>query len=221
MSMASAVEDLEENPDGGEKKFQRSDSDLKCLLNHLVREANFLVEENLNILVQDDDITEDEKNLFRLDSILNTIGMKGEEEVLAVLRNFQLDATCSPGKVKDNILKIIRGHLEGSDEEVAAYPELRKASAAPTEVRSQGGRGTAWVQSRQSGADSLQEMIQEWDVMIKSVEMLVDEERRAILAKLSDVRPNLVTVGKMEEHIKRVGKEWRALLAVSGRLQFD
>lgn len=46
----------------------RSDSALKALLSTLVHEAHFLVEENLNLLV--DDIDEDERNLFKLDSIL-------------------------------------------------------------------------------------------------------------------------------------------------------
>ncbi len=63
--------------------------------------ANFLVEENLNLLVEADDIGEDERALFRLDSILATIGVEEEGEIAAVLERHQAD----PNRVRYIIIK--------------------------------------------------------------------------------------------------------------------
>ncbi len=51
---------------------EESDEMLKTMLHHLVTEANFLVEDNLNLLCEE--VTDDERNLFKLDSILTVIG---------------------------------------------------------------------------------------------------------------------------------------------------
>ena len=48
------------------------DGKLRQMLSTLVHEANFLVEDNLNDLVED--IPDNEKTLFKLDSILTAIG---------------------------------------------------------------------------------------------------------------------------------------------------
>ena len=48
------------------------DAKLRQMLSTLVHEANFLVEDNLNDLVED--IPDNEKTLFKLDSILTAIG---------------------------------------------------------------------------------------------------------------------------------------------------
>ena len=59
---------------------------MKDMLSTLVREANFLVEDNLNILVEDEEeFNEGEKTLLKLDSKLTTIGVEGEEEVINVI----------------------------------------------------------------------------------------------------------------------------------------
>ena len=53
-------------------KKRRADANLREMLSTLVHEANFLVEDNLNDLVGD--IPENERVLFKLDSILTAIG---------------------------------------------------------------------------------------------------------------------------------------------------
>ena len=53
-----------------------ADAKLRQMLSTLVHEANFLVEDNLNDLV--DDIPDNEKTLFKLDSILTAIGEREE-----------------------------------------------------------------------------------------------------------------------------------------------
>ena len=76
------------------------------MLSELVREARFLVEENLGVLVEKhEDIDEFETDLFKLDSILSAVGVDCEEEVLAVLSKRQ-----HPSKAKEGILKIIRSY---------------------------------------------------------------------------------------------------------------
>lgn len=64
--------------------MNETDEALKTMLSSLVHEANFLVEDNLSLLVED--IPEDERNLFKLDSILTAIGLQGEKAVFNVLR---------------------------------------------------------------------------------------------------------------------------------------
>ena len=54
----------------------------------MVHEANFLVEDNLNFLVSEC-ADEDERNLFKLDSILTAIGLNGEMEVMEILRKHE------------------------------------------------------------------------------------------------------------------------------------
>ena len=77
---------------------------VRAMLSELVREARFLVEENLGVLVEKhEDIDECETDLFKLDSILSAVGVDCEEEVLAVLEKRQ-----RPNKAKEGILKIIR-----------------------------------------------------------------------------------------------------------------
>ena len=53
-----------------------TDEALKDMLSVLIQEANFLVEDNLGLLVQEE-CTEDERKLFKLDSILTAIGLQG------------------------------------------------------------------------------------------------------------------------------------------------
>ena len=81
------------------------------MLSELVREARFLVEENLGVLVEKhEDIDECETDLFKLDSILSAVGVDCEEEVLAVLEKRQ-----RPSKAKEGILKIIRSPIQNLD----------------------------------------------------------------------------------------------------------
>ena len=59
------------------------------MLSSLVHEANFLVEDNLCLLMEEDDITEGERNLFKLDSILTAIGLQGEKALFKVLKQHE------------------------------------------------------------------------------------------------------------------------------------
>ena len=58
-----------------------TDEALKDMLSVLIQEANFLVEDNLGLLVQEE-CTEDERKLFKLDSILTAIGLQGSHTLL-------------------------------------------------------------------------------------------------------------------------------------------
>ncbi len=66
------------------------------------------MEENLNLLVESDDIREDERALFRLDSILATIGVEEEGEIADILSRRRGD----PSRAQTEILKVIRAHVE-------------------------------------------------------------------------------------------------------------
>ena len=68
-----------------------------------VQEANFLVEDNLGLLVQEE-CTEDERKLFKLDSILTAIGLQGEEAVFDVLKQHERN----PSKVKNFVPTLIK-----------------------------------------------------------------------------------------------------------------
>ena len=57
-----------------------TDEALKEMLSVLIQEANFLVEDNLSLLVEED-CTEDERNLFKLDSILTAISLQGKNKI--------------------------------------------------------------------------------------------------------------------------------------------
>ena len=76
-----------------------------------VHQANFLVEDNLSLLVEE--IPEDERNLFKLDSILTAIGLQGEKAVFKVLKQHEKN----PSKAMDSILKVIRNQIEARKRE--------------------------------------------------------------------------------------------------------
>ena len=105
---------------------------MRSVLSNLVNKANFLVEENLKVLVENEELDERERQLFRLDSILTAIGVEGktlhfplhfrysifqklksyvilgEEEIFHALRRHKHE----PDRAKVDILKIIRSELE-------------------------------------------------------------------------------------------------------------
>jgi dynein regulatory complex protein 1 len=99
------------DPTSGSFSLDETDEALKGMLSTLVHEANFLVEDNLSLLV--DDIPEDERNLFKLDSILTAIGLQGEQAVINVLRQHEKN----PSKAMEGILKIIRNQIEAKKRE--------------------------------------------------------------------------------------------------------
>ena len=94
------------------------------MLSTLVQEANFLVEDNLNILVEDDEFNEAERNLFKLDSILTAIGVEGEEEVMNVLKKHEASHTSNLDGVRESIMKIIRTHIEQNRRRISGAGDM-------------------------------------------------------------------------------------------------
>ena len=110
---------------GDERKTKREgDSTMKEMLSTLVQEANFLVEDNLNLLVEDDEFNEAERTLFKLDSILTAIGVEGEEEVMNVLKKHEASQTSSMEGVRDSIMKIIRTHIEQNRRRISGTGDM-------------------------------------------------------------------------------------------------
>ena len=95
-------------------KLKRTDSQLKEMLSTLVHEAGFLVEDNLDLLV--DDIPEDERTLFKLDSILTAIGLTGELEVMEILSKHEELGKSKESEsitgLRESIMKVIRNHID-------------------------------------------------------------------------------------------------------------
>ena len=198
----------EDDDDNGSKKLvpassalfrqssSKSDSNMKDMLSALVHEANFLVEENLNILV--DDIDENERNLFKLDSILAAIGMEGEDEVLSVLK--RLESASNPSRTKGEILKTIRTHLEqnkssssGSSSSVEWNSPAKKLS---TTVRHQSASGMSPM--------SPDEQEQEWNAMIASILTLMNGDRRQMFEDLKKFQRTYKNVKSLEDQNKRM-----------------
>ena len=90
----------DERSPGAATDIIETDDALKDMLSVLIQEANFLVEDNLGLLVQEE-CTEDERKLFKLDSILTAIGLQGEEAVFDVLKQHERN----PSKV-NNFVKV-------------------------------------------------------------------------------------------------------------------
>ena len=97
---------------------------MKEMLSTLVQEANFLVEDNLNLLVEDDEFNEAERNLFKLDSILTAIGVEGEEEVMNVLKKHEASQISNLDGVRESIMKIIRTHIEQNRRRISGTGDM-------------------------------------------------------------------------------------------------
>ena len=106
------------------KAKRAGDTTMKEMLSTLVQEANFLVEDNLNILVEDDEFNEAERNLFKLDSILTAIGVEGEEEVMNVLRKHEESQNSNLDGVRESIMKIIRTHIEQNRRRISGVGDM-------------------------------------------------------------------------------------------------
>ena len=182
----------------------KTDSNMKELLSALVHEANFLVEENLSILV--DDIDEDERNLFKLDSILAAIGMEGEEEVLSILRRLAAGGGGSSNSwARGEILKTIRQHVEAQQRKKAAVPtaattvaskKISSSSAAGAAAAGGGGGGKVW--------DEGEEEIQEWNAMIASIGQLMNSDRQQMARELEQRAKNRKKVEALQEENQRM-----------------
>ena len=106
------------------KPKRAADETMKEMLSTLVQEANFLVEDNLNILVEDDEFNEAERNLFKLDSILTAIGVEGEEEVMNVLKKHEASQNSNLEGVRESIMKIIRAHIEQNRRRISGAGDM-------------------------------------------------------------------------------------------------
>ena len=189
---------------------QTSDSNMKAMLAALVHEANFLVEENLNILV--DDIDEDERNLFKLDSILAAIGMEGEDEVLAILK--RMEGSTSLSRTKGEILKTIRQHLEqqqnksvssSSDNDNNYHPaKAKKKSSASARLGPGAGGDDQQQQEQQRQITADEEEMQEWNAMIASIGQLVSEDRQQMLEEVKKFDKSLKNVETLKEQNRRL-----------------
>ncbi len=176
-----------------------SDSSLKQFLTNLVYKANFLVEENLNTLVESE-ATSAERSLFRLDSILATIGVEKEAEIAAVLRGKD------DRKKADEILKIIRRHVE----QPKRGPSASSSSGGGTDVEgSSAGASSATSSHISDSSDSSQEDedTEDWEVMLKSIRQLVDKDRQMAMEKMRRLHATVNEVRRLEAGNERLRRQ--------------
>ena len=111
------------------------------MLSSLVHEANFLVEDNLGLLVEEEDLPEGERNLFKLDSILNIIGLQGEKALFKLLKQHEKN----PSKAMDSILKVIRSQVESRKREKEQNVMLAAGGSLSQSTRSGGGKSCSFM----------------------------------------------------------------------------
>lgn len=183
---------------------RRSSKDLvnmKTALSNLVHEASFLVEENLNLLVEAEDVTEDEKNLFKLDSILNTIGVQGEEEVLEVIQNFERNPTVS---MKDNVLKVIRKHIE-QPKRVADLRVSPTTAGSLSSSRASSARRVAHLY------ENLPDMIRDWTKMKDSFNAFQSSERLEMIKSLNQDYKVVLKITQLDKEQVKLDRQIREL----------
>ena len=194
------------------------------MLSELVREANFLVEENLGALVEGEEINEDEKNLFKLDSILSAVGVEFEDQVLDVLRKTEIREE-GLSKTKESILKIIRSHVQ----EKRRTRVAQGGGLGPDEQNADGG-GAAPALTGQRGENSdkvsrptakvrkwdLEQM--EWSAMTESVRKMKDPVRLKVLDELKLYQRLLAEAKELEEDNERLNRTVRELTLVANKL---
>lgn len=185
--------------ESSEEAVVHSDPVLKSMLSTLVHEANFLVEDNLSLLVEE--IPEDERNLFKLDSILTAIGLEGEQAVVTVLRQHEQ----SPSKAMDSILKVIRHQIEQKKKEkelslavtsesassadrnrvMAASTTAASSSAVPAVAGPRTDDYYVFGTATQSGGLSSQRSARnEWVLVAERLRQFQSEDRKRLLAAL-------------------------------------
>ncbi|TRY74892.1 hypothetical protein TCAL_04515 [Tigriopus californicus] len=184
--------------------------DMKTALSNLVHEASFLVEENLNLLVEADDVTPDEKNLFKLDSILNTIGVQGEDEVLDVIQSFEKNPTVS---MKDNVLKVIRKHIEQSKR----TSDLRVSPLTPGSLSSSRGSSARRVAHLY---DNLPDMIRDWTKMRESFNEFQSSERSEMIKSLNQDYKVVLKIEQLDKEQVKLDRQVRELADIARKFGY-
>ena len=214
--VGSESEDQQEGSgDGGEsaEEFAANDEALKEMLSALIQEANFLVEDNLALLVEDE-CTEDERNLFKLDSILTAIGLQGEEAVFRVLREHEKN----PSKAFDSILKVIRTQVEVKKrDKEQALPSAGSQSVSydKSSSRMVGPAGTSSLMRTDDGKSTLSTGINEWSLVESKLNKFKSDERLRLLTALKNYNESLTERASLLDRNQRMGRhnaELRMLL---------
>ena len=176
--------------------------------------------QNLNILVEDDEITGDEKSLFKLDSILNAVGVEGEEEVMAVLKKHDEQ---DPSKTKDSLLKIIRSHIEQQKKtKLMAADPFAAMMAPPSSNAAQ--KGKQKISKRQDSRkgkarQTLEEQMREWEAMTESVRsMLMDKEKIDTYEAIKRYHRGLTKIVAMEEKSAKLDRVIQEMTIVKNKL---
>lgn len=159
------------------------------MLSALIQEANFLVEDNLALLVEDE-CTEEERNLFKLDSILTAIGLQGEEAVFSVLREHEKN----PSKAFDSILKVIRTQIEAKKrEKEQSMPAggSQSVSYDKSSSRMVGPAGASSLMRTEDGKSSLTTGLNEWSLVESKLNNFKGEERLRLLTALKNYNESL------------------------------
>ena len=208
--------DCSEEGDHDSGEFAANDQALKEMLSALIQEANFLVEDNLALLVEDE-CTEDERNLFKLDSILTAIGLQGEEAVFRVLREHEKN----PSKAFDSILKVIRTQVEvkKQDKEQALPSTTGSGSASYDKTGSSRmvGPMSSMMQQRctDDGKSSMSSGVNEWSLVESKLNKFKSDERLRLLTALKNYNESLTERASLLDKNQRMGRhnaELRMLL---------
>jgi multidrug resistance efflux pump len=190
------------------------DDNMRRMLAELVHEAHFLVEENLGVLVDTEDVNDDEKNLFKLDSILSAVGVDCEEEVLEVLRK----RAVNPSRAKESILKIIRAHVEQQNRPAAAA----KSAGVMQRSHSMTKAGSISREEKQRASSAKlrkRELeLMDWSAMTESVSRMKDATRAIIFEEMKAYHRSAAEVRAMETENEKIKRSVRELTEVVARL---
>ena len=207
-TLESAAVALKNRDAPEEDDFDSTTDDMKLFLNKLIEKGNFLVEENLNVLVEADDITEREKNLFRLDSILAAIGIEDEDEIWSVLRK--------QGKNSD-IIKFIRAHIEQKQQQQqqgTASASSSSSMMSNAEASSPSTSATSSI-STSAGRDQYK---RQWEAMIVSVSQLFSQENQTLLKELQNLCAIQKSTSQLEDENWRMKRQLKELNEIASKL---
>ena len=213
----SEEQDYSGEGDSAAGEFAANDEALKEMLSALIQEANFLVEDNLALLVEDE-CTEDERNLFKLDSILTAIGLQGEEAVFRVLREHEKN----PSKAFDSILKVIRTQVEvkkrDKEQALPSAGGSQSVSYDKTSSRMVGGQPvglSSLMRRTDDGKSSLSTGVNEWSLVESKLNKFKSDERLRLLTALKNYNESLTERASLLDKNQRMGRhnaELRMLL---------
>ena len=184
-----------------------TDENLKQMLSVLIQEANFLVEDNLSLLVEE--IPADERDLFKLDSILTAIGLQGEEAVYKVLKQHEKN----PSKAFDGILKVIRAQIEEKKKEKETSIMSGSNSVSvdkSSKMVSSGGK-------TDDGKSSVSATVNEWSLVESKLQKFKSEDRMRLLDALkayNDALTERANLLDKNQKMKRHNNELKMLLNI-------